>query len=180
MAADTLREAVVTLSCRHSTKPYPLATISSTYTTMTKTIKALTIVVIAIAICFALLYYAFLHIDFVGHKDPKIVEENVRRWNNTLLSAEYRQGTDYCKVDLVDSTKMEINVGDKTGGTFVTANYKISGDTIINLDGIKHVTQYLNSDRFIIDTNKIFYKLDDTGVFDTSTAMTIRFNKLKL
>src|SRR5207244_4420954 len=97
-------------------KPWSLATITSTYTTMAKNIKVLTIVIIVITICFSLLYYAFLHIDFVGHKDPKIVEENVRRWNNTLLSAEYRQGTNYCKVDLVDSTIMEINVGDKTGG----------------------------------------------------------------
>jgi hypothetical protein len=146
---------------------------------MTRIIKALTIVVIAIAICFALLYYAFLHIDFIGHKDPKIAAENVERWNNMLLSAAYRQETDYCKVDLIDSTKMEINVGDKTGGTFVTVDYTISGDTIINLDGIAHVTQYLNSDRFIIDSNRIFYRLDKIGKFDTTIAMTIHFNKLK-
>ena len=59
-------------------------------------------------------YYAFMQIDFIGQKDPKIVEENLKRWNNTLLSAEYRNGTDFCKVEILDSINIEINVGKRT------------------------------------------------------------------
>jgi hypothetical protein len=54
-----------------------------------------------------------MQIDFIVQKGPKIVEENLKRWNNTLLSAEYRNGTDFCKVEILDSINIEINVGDK-------------------------------------------------------------------
>jgi len=125
-------------------------------------------------------YFGFLQIDFIGHKDPKSVEENLKRWNNTLLSADFRDGTDYCKVDLLDSTKIEINVGDKFGGTILNQEYKLSEDTIIVIGGIKHASEYLNSEKFLIQNNKLLFKINKAGSFDTATVMNIKFNKIKI
>ena len=127
-----------------------------------------------------LAYYSFTQIDFIGHKDPKSVEENLKRWNNTILSAEYRNGTDYCEVNLLDSLNIEINVGDKSGGSILNEEYRIVEDTIIVIGGIKHANKYLNSNKFLIKSGKLLFKVDNSGSFDTSTAMTLKFDKTKL
>jgi hypothetical protein len=123
---------------------------------------------------------AFMQIDFIGQKDPKIVEENLKRWKNTLLSAEYRNGTDYCELDLLDSVNIEINVGDKTGGVILNEEYKILNDTIVVIGGITNANKYLTSDKFLIKEKKLLFKIDSHGIFDTLTAMNIKFNKFKI
>jgi hypothetical protein len=147
---------------------------------MKKAIKVISIIAgIFFGVC-GIAYYAFMQIDFIGHKDPKIIEENLKRWNNTILSAEYINGTDYCKVDLLDSFNIEINVGDKSGGTILNKEYKISNDTILIIGGIKHASRYLNSDKFLINQRKLLFKIDSFGRFDTITTMTVKFNKLTM
>ena len=125
-------------------------------------------------------YYAFMQIDFIGQKDPKIVEENLKRWNNTLLSAEYRNGTDFCKVEILDSINIEINVGNKYGQIILNQEYKMSNDTIVVIGGTKHASKYLNSDKFLIQKNNLLFNIDSRGNFDSVTKMTIKFNKIKL
>jgi hypothetical protein len=125
-------------------------------------------------------FMAFMQIDFIGQKDPKIVEENLKRWKNTLLSAEYRNGTDYCELDLLDSVNIEINVGDKTGGVILNEEYKILNDTIVVIGGITNANKYLTSDKFLIKEKKLLFKIDSHGIFDTLTAMNIKFNKFKI
>ncbi|MCC6700761.1 MAG: hypothetical protein IT221_04510 [Fluviicola sp.] len=142
-------------------------------------IKPILIVGVLIFGIFGIAYFAFLQIDFIGQKDPKIVKENLKRWNNTLLSAEYRNGSDFCKVDLLDSVTIEINVGDKTGSTILTEKYKLNHDTIIVIGGVKHASKYLNSNKFLIQENKLLFKLAPNGLFDTKTTMAIKFNEIK-
>jgi hypothetical protein len=125
-------------------------------------------------------FMAFMQIDFIGQKDPKIVEENLKRWKNTLLSAEYRNGTDYCELDLLDSVNIEINVGDKSGGVILNEEYKILNDTIVVIGGITNANKYLTSDKFLIKEKKLLFKIDSHGIFDTLTAMNIKFNKFKI
>ena len=53
---------------------------------MNRMIKIIMIVGVFICGIMAIAYYAFIQIDFFGQKDPKIIEENLNRWHNTLLS----------------------------------------------------------------------------------------------
>lgn len=126
-----------------------------------------------------ILYYAFTQIDFIGHKDSKVVAENVKRWNNTLLSAEYRNGTDYCNVDLLDSVNIQINTGNNSTGIILDKEYKISGDTILVIGLIDDAGKYINSDKFLIRKDKLLYKIDSHGNFDSIQVMKIKFNKIK-
>lgn len=146
---------------------------------MKSIIKTILIVSIVIGGILGILYYIYTQIDFIGHKDPKIIAENVKRWNNTILSAEYRNGTDYCNVDLLDSVNIQINTGNSSSGVILDKEYKISGDTIIIVGGIEDAAKYINSDKFLIQKNKLLYKIKSPGNFDTIQAMTIKFNKIK-
>ena len=109
---------------------------------MNKNLKILLIVITVIGGLIGLIYYSFMQIDFIGHKDPKIVKSNLERWDKMLLKAEYRNGTDHCKINILDSVNIEINVGDAAGGTIMTEAYKLSGDTITIIDGLKHADKY--------------------------------------
>lgn len=129
--------------------------------------KIILVVVISIIGALGLAYYGIMQIDFVGYKDPKVVAENMKRWEKMILSAEYRNGTDYCKVNLLDSVNIEVSVGDKFGGTFLYEKYKIEGDTIVVIGGIKHASKYLNSDKFLIKDSKLLFKLGNKGAYDT-------------
>lgn len=122
----------------------------------------------------------FMVIGFIGKKDQKIAQESVKRMNNILLSAEYRIGADYCKVDILDSLNIEINVGDQAGGIVTYKNYKIFNDTIEVIGGLEQVWQYLNTNKFLIQHNKLLFKLNLDGSYDTTTTMKIKFNKIKL
>lgn len=146
---------------------------------MKSIIKTVLIAGISIGGILGILYYIYTQIDFIGHKDPKVVAENMRRLNNTLLSAEYRNGTDYCKIDLLDSVNIQINTGNNSSGVIVDKEYKLSGDTIIIVGGIEDAAKFLNSDKLLIRKNKLLYKIDAHGDFDTIQAMTIKFNTIK-
>lgn len=140
------------------------------------------ILTVGVLICGTLgvAYYAFMQIDFIGQKDPKIVEENLKRWDNTLLSAEFSNGTDYCKVDLLDSVNIEINVGDNSSFIILNEEYYMLNDTIVVTGGIEHAKQYLNTNKFLIKDDKLLFKLDPYGSYDTTTTMTIKFNTIEL
>lgn len=142
-------------------------------------IKTILIVGISIGGILGILYFIYTQIDFIGHKDPKVVAENVKRWNNTLLSAEYRNGTDYCDINLLDSVNIQINTGNNSFGVILDKEYKLSGDTIIIVGGIEDAEKLLNSDKLLIRKNKLLYKIKSPGNFDTIQAMTIKFNKIK-
>jgi hypothetical protein len=140
---------------------------------MNRILKIILLIGIIILGIIGISYYCILKIDFIGQKDPKIVEANLKRFNKTLLSAEYREGTNYCRVELLDSINIEINVGDKSGSTIINEEYRIYNDTIIVIGGIKHF-----SNKFLIQKNKLLYKIDKNGSLDLNTVMTIKFNKL--
>ena len=140
---------------------------------MNRILKIILLIGIIILGIIGISYYCILKIDFIGQKDPKIVEANLKRFNKTLLSAEYREGTNYCRVELLDSINIEINVGDKSGSTIINEEYRIYNDTIIVIGGIKHF-----SNKFLIQKNKLLYKIDKNGSLDSNTEMTIKFNKL--
>lgn len=146
---------------------------------MNKLLKILIIVITIIGGLIVFTYYSFMQIDFIGQKDPEVVKANLERWDKMLFEAEYRDGTDYCKINLLDSVNIEINVGDAAGGTIMTKDYKLSGDTIIIIDGIKHADKYINSSKMIIQNERILYLKDSNGNFDTSQTMKVKFNKLK-
>ena len=123
-------------------------------------------------------YYGLLLIDYVEH-NPKITEESIDRWNKTIFSAEYSNGENYCKVDLLDTTKIEISVGNKLDATILNEEYKLVKDTIIVIGGIKQAGKYLNSNKFLLKGNKLLYKIDPAGCFDTTAFMTVKVNKMK-
>lgn len=140
-----------------------------------------TVLIVSVSICgiLGILYYAFTQIDFIGHKDPKVVADNVKLWNNTLLSAEYRNGTDYCNVNLLDSINIQINTGNNSTGIILEKEYKVSGDTILVRGLVDDGGKYINSDKLLIRNNKLLYKIDSHGNYDSIKAMTIKFNNLK-
>ncbi len=107
------------------------------------------------------------------------MDANLKRWNTTLLSTKFKNGTDYCKVDLLDWINIKINVGDKKGGAIKNEKYKISYDTILVIGGVKYANKYLSSDKFLIQKNKLLFKVYTNGLLDTTIAMTIHLNKLK-
>jgi hypothetical protein len=146
---------------------------------MNKSLKILIIVITVIGGLIGLAYYSFMQIDFIGQKDPEVVKANLERWDKMLLEAEYRNGTDYCKINILDSISIEINVGDAAGGTILTEEYKLSGDTITIIDGIKHVDKYINSSEMVIQNDRILYLKGSDGNFDTTQTMKVKFNKLK-
>ncbi len=113
-------------------------------------------------------YYLFLQIDLVGYRDPQAVAESQRRMNNILLSAEFRKGTDYCNIELLDSSSIQINAGDSAGSSIITKPYTINGDTIIVLEGIEHVEKYMNTHKLIIRNDKILYLLNSLRNYDTN------------
>ena len=145
---------------------------------MNKTLKILIIAIVLSVGLIGLAFYSFLQLDFIGSKDPKVVKANIERWDKMLLEAEYRNGTDYCKINLLDSVNIEINVGDAVGGVILTEKYYLSDDTIIIIDGIKHADKYINSSKMIIQNDRILYLIDDKGNFDTIQTMKVKFNKL--
>ena len=146
---------------------------------MNKGTKILITIIITIGGLIGLTYYNLTHIDFIGQKDPEVVRSNLERWEKILLEAEYRDGPDYCKIILLDSVNIEINVGDASVWIIVTETYKLVGDTIIIVDGIKQVDKYLNSPEMIIQNDRILYLKDSTGNFDVTKTMKVKSNKLK-
>lgn len=80
----------------------------------------------------------------------------------------------------MDSINIEINVGDQTGGIVTNKNYKILNDTIEVIGGLEQAWQYLNTNKFLIHQNKLLFKLNLDGSYDTTTTMKIKFNKIKL
>ena len=146
---------------------------------MNKRLKILIIVITIIGGIVGFVYYSFTQIDFIGHKDPEVVKANLERWDKMLLEAEYRNGTDYCNIKILDSINIEINTGNAVGGTIITKDYKLSGDTIIIIDGIKHLENYINSTEMIINHDQIGYLKNINGEFDTTQTMKVKFNKLK-
>jgi hypothetical protein len=146
---------------------------------ISKPLKLLLISGLVMAGLFAMAFYFFLQIDFIGEKDPAIQEANRQRWKNMLLSAEYRNGTDYCVVEVEDSVNMFISAGDKAGGIMLTPKYRVSGDTIIMAEGTTlHAGKHLNSDRLLVKGDKLLYLTDRNGNFDSSRVMKVKFNKL--
>lgn len=146
---------------------------------MKNSIKIFLISAIIIGGISGILYYTFTQIDFIGHKYPKVVAENVKRLDKTLLSAEYRNGKEYCIVNILDSVKIQIIVGDNASLMVLDKKYKSSGDTLFVVGGNKGADKYINSDQFLIHNNKLLYKTDSHGHFDTIHAMKIKFNKIK-
>lgn len=152
---------------------------------MNKVLKiSLTIIFIISIICGIILIppYLISQIDFIGHKDPKVVADNLKRWDDMILSAEFRNGTNHCEVNLLDSINIEINVGNSVDGVFLQEKYKLSKDTIIVIarDGFtnKFTKKYLVRDYFLIKKDKLLFKRDSNGFFDTTTSMNINFNKI--
>ena len=143
------------------------------------------LIILIVALGFVIILYSYIKIDFIGHKDPQVVAENLKRWDNMLLSAEYRRATDYYEVRLLDSVNIELNIGDNAGGVILTEKYKIVGDTILLImNGYKMkdkaVNKYLENDKLIIKNDKLLFKVDNKGLFDTTTVMKIIFNKIKI
>jgi len=129
-------------------------------------------------------YLFFINIDFVGQKDPKTVKENLKKENNKILSAEYRNGTDYFKIDLLDKTTIEINVGNSKKGLVLNEKYHISGDTIIiEKDSNKFINddlkEYSTTNKFIIVANHIVFEVDANNEYNKSKVMDIKFNKIE-
>ncbi|CAD0005588.1 MULTISPECIES: hypothetical protein [Flavobacterium] len=132
---------------------------------------------------FGAFYIFFINIDFVGHKDPKTVKENLKRENNKILSAEYRNGTDYCKIDLLDKANIEINVGNSKTGIILNEKYHISGDTIIieknsNEFINEDLKEYMNTDKFIIADKQILFEVDKNNQYNKSKVMEVKFNEI--
>ncbi len=147
---------------------------------MNKLLKVFLGLFVLTAVLLGYFYYSLTHIDFMGKREPEAVESSFKRLNGILLSAEYRKGTDYCKIDLLDSINIEINVGDSYGGSISNKEYKINKDTIEIIGGVTEVEKYNFSNRLLIHDDKIFYRLVDNNIYDTAVSMQIKTKKIKL
>jgi hypothetical protein len=144
---------------------------------LSKVLITLTLIIIGFLF---LIIYSFLHSYSVGHNDPVAVEASKQYFENIQLSAEYRNGTDYFTIDLLDSNSIKIGAGDRFGGVIIEPQYSIAGDTISVLEDNRPINKYINSDMFLIKGNKVYYILDNHKHFDTTQYMIVKFNKLKL
>ncbi len=145
---------------------------------MKKTSKILAVYAIILLTTIGSLYYSFCTIDFIGHKDPKVIAANNERQEKMLLEAEYKEFTDRCNLKLLDSVEAEISIWDSYGGTIDYTGYTINNDTLI-LDNISSFKKTLNSKKMIIKEDRILYrKYDNSDIFDTTKTLTIKFNKL--
>ena len=130
------------------------------------------------------IFLYFINIDFVGHKNPKTVKENVEAMEKTLLTARYFSATELCEITLSDSTNIRINVGTNEGYSIIFRKYYISGDTIIvivdNEDKYENqeLEKYVNSKKMLVKNDEILFQTDAKKQFITSKAMKIEFNKL--
>lgn len=144
---------------------------------MNKVLTTLTLIIVGFLF---LIIYSFLHSYSVGHNDPVAAEASKQYFDSILLSAEYRNGTDYFTIDLLDSNSIKIGAGDRFGGVIIEPQYRIAGDTITVLEDNRPINKYINSDKFLIEENKVYYILDNHKQFDTTQYMIVKFNKLKL
>ncbi len=151
---------------------------------MKKAITTGLIVIGLFLLLFGGAYLVFVNIDFVGKKDPKTVEANVKREKSKLLSAEFRDGTDYCEINLMNKQTIEISTGNNATGIVIFERYHVSGDTIIiekdpNKFADEDLREYINTYKFLIAGNQIFFELNADKQYNKSKAMVIKFNKLE-
>ena len=135
---------------------------------------------ILIVVVLGYLYYTLTHIDFMGEREPDAVEASFKRLNGILFSAEYRKGTDYCEVSLLDSINIEINVGDSYGGSILNKEYKIIKDTIEIIGGVTEIKKFKFSSKLFVQKDNVFYRLVENDIYDTTVSMKVKTNKLKL
>jgi hypothetical protein len=147
---------------------------------MNRFLKVLLGLIIFIIVLLGFAYYSLTHIDFIGKKDPEAASETVKRWNSILLTAEYRNGTDYCELNLLDSANLEINIGDSYGGSIVNKQYLIIKDTIKVIGGLSEIEKYNIVDNLLIRGNKLLFRLSPNQNYDTTVTMVIKSQKIKL
>jgi hypothetical protein len=147
---------------------------------MSKSLKIFLGIFVLIVILIGYFYYSLTHIGFMGNRDPEAVEASNKRLNGILLSAEYRKGTDYCEINLLDSINIEIIIGDSYGGSILNKEYAINKDTIKIIGGVTEIDKYNFSDRLVVLNDKIFYKIESNKKLDTAVSMKIRTMKIKL
>ena len=135
---------------------------------------------ILIVVVLGYLYYTLTHIDFMGEREPDAVEASFKRLSGILFSAEYRKGTDYCEVSLLDSINIEINVGDSYGGSILNKEYKIIKDTIEIIGGVTEIKKFKFSSKLFVQKDNVFYRLVENDIYDTTVSMNVKTNKLKL
>ena len=135
---------------------------------------------ILIVVVLGYLYYTLNHIDFMGEREPDAVEASFKRLNGILFSAEYRKGTDYCEVSLLDSINIEINVGDSYGGSILNKEYKIIKDTIEIMGGVTEIKKFKFSSKLFVQKDNVFYRLVENDIYDTTVSMKVKTNKIKL
>lgn len=144
---------------------------------MNYSLKLLLIVSTVICILMAFAYFYFTNIDFVGNKNPKIIKENLNRNKNMILEASYRNGTDYCRINLLDSINIEINTGNKFGSVILNETYTSIGDTIIINGAIEDLKKYSIQNKLLIQKKKILFRLDSLGKYDSTISMNVIFKK---
>ncbi|HWZ23043.1 MAG TPA: hypothetical protein VNW06_10340 [Cytophagaceae bacterium] len=152
---------------------------------MKRLYSVLAFVSIATAGFIVMLYYNLSKGDFVEKKKPPVVIEASKHRDNMLLSAEYKNGTDFCKIDLLDSVNIEIGVSDSSGHVALLQTYRMAGDTIFVLGKISNVGKYITSGDYIV-SNKLLIKgtkmlglVKEGGGLDSIRTLDIKFNKLK-
>jgi hypothetical protein len=152
---------------------------------MKRLYRVLAFVSIAVAGFIVMLYYNLSKGDFVEKEKPPVVIEASKHRDNMLLSAEYKNGTDFCKIDLLDSINIEIGVSDSSGQVALLQTYRMAGDTIIVLGKISNVGKYITSgdyivsDKLLIKGPKMLGLVDRFGYLDSIRVLDIKFNKLK-
>ena len=153
---------------------------------MNKILLAGIIIIGIFVLFFGGIYLYFTNIDFIGHKDPKTVKENVEAMKKTLLTARYFSATELCEITLSDSTNIRINVGTNKDYSMIFREYYISGDTIIikvkNEDKYENqeLEKYINSRKMLVKNDEILFQTNTENKFITTKAMKIEFNKLNL
>lgn len=100
---------------------------------------------------------------------------------NAILFIAEREANPYCKIQLKDDSKMDLEaVFEKGHGTkIITGNYLLSGDTIIFNEDLGSINQYVRSSKFLISGNNLLGNKNKEGLYDTTSCLKIQKNKLK-
>jgi hypothetical protein len=138
--------------------------------------KKFIISVLALGLVLWVIYEA-THIDYMGDRNSIDFAGMTKERNRILFIAE-REAFPYGRVQLTDSVKMELEMGDARGTTLITLDYKISGDTIIFKNDLGSLSEFIHTNKLLMSKTKLLFNVNDKGVYDTSVFMKILKNKL--
>ncbi|MBL7931719.1 MAG: hypothetical protein JNL60_07450 [Bacteroidia bacterium] len=104
---------------------------------------------------------------------------NPNKENKNILFVAERSASPYCRLEIKATGKMEIMTGNNSGTHLVSGNYILSGDTLIFKNDILGISDFIHTNKFLLDGDKLLININEKGAYDTISCLKIRKNKIK-